>query len=66
MNGDRHTDLEMLNLFNARERPLGDWVKLCTDVDPRLKLGLVKTPPNAAMSIIELVYHADSGMGTPQ
>ena len=65
-NGDRHTDLEMKNLFNARERPLEDWIKLCTNADPRLKLGVVKTPPDSSLSLIELVYHPDSGTGSPQ
>ncbi|KAK2739529.1 hypothetical protein FQN55_009405 [Onygenales sp. PD_40] len=59
----RHSDLEMMNLFNSRERPLADWIQLCKDVDPRLELGLITTPPGAALSIIELIFRDGDGNG---
>lgn len=52
-------DLEMMTTFNARERPLADWVKLCSDADPRLKLRRVSKPEGSVMSILEFVFDAD-------
>ncbi|KAL5332378.1 S-adenosyl-L-methionine-dependent methyltransferase [Aspergillus crustosus] len=52
----RIMDLEMLTTFNARERPLADWVKLCADADRRLKLRSVAKPEGSVMSILEFVY----------
>jgi 6-hydroxytryprostatin B O-methyltransferase len=49
-------DLEMLTTFNARERPLADWVKLCADADQRLKLRSVSKPEGSNMSILEFVF----------
>ncbi|KAL1987596.1 hypothetical protein VTN96DRAFT_3196 [Rasamsonia emersonii] len=55
----RIMDLEMMTTFNARERPLADWVKLCSDADPRLKLRRVSKPEGSVMSILEFVFDAD-------
>ncbi|KAL4816688.1 S-adenosyl-L-methionine-dependent methyltransferase [Aspergillus spinulosporus] len=52
----RIMDLEMLTTFNARERPLADWVKLCADADRRLKLRSVSKPEGSVMSILEFVF----------
>ncbi|KAL4808157.1 O-methyltransferase-domain-containing protein [Aspergillus unguis] len=52
----RIMDLEMMTTFNARERPLADWVKLCSDADPRLKLKSVSKPEGSVMSILEFVF----------
>jgi 6-hydroxytryprostatin B O-methyltransferase len=49
-------DLEMLTTFNARERPLADWVSLCAEADNRLKLHSVSKPEGSIMSILEFVY----------
>lgn len=53
---DRIMDLEMLTTFNARERPLADWVKLCAEADSRLKLHSVSKPEGSVLSILEFVY----------
>ncbi|KAL4885489.1 S-adenosyl-L-methionine-dependent methyltransferase [Aspergillus karnatakaensis] len=52
----RIMDLEMLTTFNARERPLADWEKLCADADQRLKLRSVSKPEGSNMSILEFVF----------
>ncbi|KAL3472043.1 S-adenosyl-L-methionine-dependent methyltransferase [Aspergillus californicus] len=54
----RIMDLEMLTTFNARERPLADWVKLCSDADERLTLRSVSKPQGSIMSILEFVFDA--------
>lgn len=53
---NRIMDLEMLTTFNARERPLADWVGLCAEADNRLKLRSVSKPEGSIMSILEFVY----------
>ncbi|KAL5041838.1 hypothetical protein BDW71DRAFT_157729 [Aspergillus fruticulosus] len=57
----RIMDLEMLTTFNARERPLADWVKLCADADSRLKLRSVSKPEGSVMSILEFVFDGARG-----
>lgn len=49
-------DLEMLTTFNARERPLMDWVKLCENADSRLKFRAISKPQGSVMSILEFVF----------
>lgn len=49
-------DLEMLTTFNARERPLGDWIKLCQNADSRLKFRAISKPKGSVMSIMEFVF----------
>jgi 6-hydroxytryprostatin B O-methyltransferase len=49
-------DMEMMTTFNARERPLADWVKLCSGVDSRLKLHSVSKPEGSVLSILEFVF----------
>ena len=49
-------DLEMLTTFNARERPLTDWVRLCRNADDRLKFRGVSKPEGSVMSILEFVF----------
>lgn len=56
---DRIMDLEMLTTFNARERPLADWIKLCSEADNRLKLHSVSKPEGSVMSILEFVYEGN-------
>ncbi|KAL4963166.1 S-adenosyl-L-methionine-dependent methyltransferase [Aspergillus stella-maris] len=52
----RIMDLEMMTTFNARERPLADWVKLCADADSRFKLRFVSKPQGSNLSILEFVF----------
>ncbi|GAD92073.1 hypothetical protein AN5415.2 [Paecilomyces variotii No. 5] len=52
----RIMDLEMMTTFNARERPLADWVKLCSDADSRLKLRSISRPEGSVLSILEFVF----------
>ncbi|KAL2824231.1 S-adenosyl-L-methionine-dependent methyltransferase [Aspergillus cavernicola] len=52
----RIMDLEMLTTFNARERPLADWVQLCASADSRLTLRSVSKPNGSVMSILEFVF----------
>ncbi|KAL4923597.1 S-adenosyl-L-methionine-dependent methyltransferase [Aspergillus undulatus] len=52
----RIMDLEMMTTFNARERPLADWVKLCSDADSRFKLRSVSKPDGSNLSILEFVF----------
>lgn len=49
-------DLEMLTTFNARERPLTDWVRLCQNADDRLKFRGVSKPEGSVMSVLEFVF----------
>ena len=44
--------------FNASERDLEGWKALFAQVDQRLKLQSVVTPPGSAHSIMELVLEA--------
>lgn len=48
--------MEMMTTFNARERPLADWVKLCSDADSRLKLRSVSRPEGSVLSLLEFVF----------
>lgn len=48
-------DMEMITTFNARERPLDDWKKLCQDAHPGLKLQRSFKPAGSIMSIMEFV-----------
>ncbi|OOF90715.1 hypothetical protein ASPCADRAFT_211898 [Aspergillus carbonarius ITEM 5010] len=51
----RIMDMEMITTFNARERPLDDWKKLCQDAHPGLKLQRSFKPAGSIMSIMEFV-----------
>ncbi|PCH05686.1 O-methyltransferase, family 2 [Penicillium occitanis (nom. inval.)] len=51
----RTMDLEMMTMFNARERPLADWVKLCSDADSRLKLRSISRPEGSVLSVMEFI-----------
>lgn len=51
----RTMDLEMMTMFNARERPLADWVKLCSDADNRLKLRSISRPEGSVLSVMEFI-----------
>lgn len=53
-------DLEMLTTFNARERPLTDWVKLCENADSRLKFRAISKPEESVMSILEFVFEDEN------
>ncbi|KAL4893186.1 S-adenosyl-L-methionine-dependent methyltransferase [Aspergillus ambiguus] len=56
----RIMDLEMLTTFNARERPLADWVKLVSNTDTRLKFRAVSKPEGSVMSVLEFVFEDDN------
>lgn len=50
----------MLTTFNARERPLTDWVKLCENADSRLKFRAISKPEESVMSILEFVFEDEN------
>lgn len=47
-------NLQMMALFNAKERTLADWKVLFAAADSRLVLKSVHTPNGSEMSIMEL------------
>ncbi|RAQ45435.1 O-methyltransferase [Aspergillus flavus] len=51
----RIMDMEMITTFDARERPLEDWKKLCRDAHLGLKLRRIFKPAGSIMSIMEFV-----------
>ena len=53
----------MQSCANAKERTYDDWVSLFAKVDSRFKLQSVTTPLHSALSIIEVVWMADSQPG---
>lgn len=51
----RFMDMEMMITLNAVERDLEGWKSLFAQVDKKLKLQNVVTPPGSSQSIMELV-----------
>ncbi|KAK1146254.1 hypothetical protein N8T08_003344 [Aspergillus melleus] len=49
----RIMEMEMITTFNARERPLEDWKKLCQGAHPGLKLQRFYKPAGSIMSIMD-------------
>ena len=51
----RGYDLSMKHVFNGKERDADEWASLLAQVDPRLNLHSIKSPPQSMLSIIEVV-----------
>lgn len=51
----RTMDCGMTVLFNGKEREIGEWKTLIGEVDPRLMVKNVKTPPQGGISLLEIV-----------
>jgi 6-hydroxytryprostatin B O-methyltransferase len=51
----RTMDLNMMTLFNARERNMDEWEMIVKAADSRLKIKNVVTPPGSVLSVLELV-----------
>jgi hypothetical protein len=49
-------DVTMLQLLNAKERAVEDWIELFKMADPRFRFVGVQTPPGSRMSIMEAVW----------
>lgn len=49
-------DLQMMTLFNAKERRKSDWEDLIKSTDGRLVLKAFRQPPGAAAQMIEVVF----------
>jgi hypothetical protein len=49
-------DLTMLELLNAKERDVNDWIELFAMADPRFKFLGAKQPTGSRMSIMEAVW----------
>lgn len=47
-------DLEMMTIFNSKEREIGDWQAIFQRADPRLEIRRVVKPPGSVNSIIEV------------
>ncbi|KAH7316781.1 putative O-methyltransferase [Stachybotrys elegans] len=52
----RGFDLAMMELFNARERERGDWVRLFAEADERFQFDGVRTVPGADLAFISAVW----------
>ncbi|KAI0386266.1 sterigmatocystin 8-O-methyltransferase [Hypomontagnella monticulosa] len=50
------TDLRVMALFNAKERPVEAWAKIFRDADERFELGNVKSNPMNFFAVIEAVW----------
>ena len=50
----RATDLTMAQHLNAREREMGDWIRLFESTTPKLRLRGYKLPAGSSMAIMEL------------
>ncbi|KAL4962937.1 S-adenosyl-L-methionine-dependent methyltransferase [Aspergillus stella-maris] len=55
----RARDLTMMQMFNSKERELGEWVALLGEADERLRLVGVKKPFGSALSVLEVRLEAD-------
>lgn len=49
-------DLQMLVLFNAKQRTVEDWGKLVADADSRLELANVYRLPGSAFGLLEIAF----------
>ena len=52
----RAMDLTMLEIWNARERDLGEWKALLGGVHERLVVGRVLRPEGSRLALIETVW----------
>jgi len=52
----RRMDLQMANLNNAMERNLGNWEKIISSTDSRLKVRQVNNPLGSAQAVIVIEY----------
>ncbi|KAK8131340.1 O-methyltransferase family protein [Apiospora sp. TS-2023a] len=50
------TDVRVMALFNAKERPVSKWKSLVQEVDPRFKIEKVEAKPEAFFALIEAVW----------
>ena len=57
----RGYDLSMKHVFNGKERDADEWANLLAQVDPRLKLQSIKSPPKSMLFIIEIVLEEPRG-----
>ncbi|KAL4948258.1 S-adenosyl-L-methionine-dependent methyltransferase [Aspergillus filifer] len=55
----RARDLTMMQMFNSKERELGEWKALLGEADERLQLVGVKKPFGSVLSILEVRVQAD-------
>lgn len=51
----------MKHVFNGKERDADEWANLLAQVDPRLKIQSIKSPPQSMLSIIEVVLEEPDG-----
>ena len=52
---DRGFDLSMKHVFNGKERDVEEWTAMITQVDSRLQIQKIVSPPGSLLSIIEVV-----------
>ncbi|KAL4796326.1 S-adenosyl-L-methionine-dependent methyltransferase [Aspergillus venezuelensis] len=57
----RARDLTMMQMFNSKERELGEWMALLGEADGRLRLVGVKKPFGSALSVLEVRLEVDEG-----
>ena len=57
----RGYDISMKHVFNGKERDADEWASLLAQVDPRLELRSIKSPPQSMLSIIEVVMKEPDG-----
>ncbi|KAK8044010.1 O-methyltransferase family protein [Apiospora rasikravindrae] len=50
------TDVRVMALFNAKERPVSKWKSLVEEVDPRFQIEKVEAKPEAFFTLIEAVW----------
>jgi hypothetical protein len=50
------TDLRMMALFNAEERPVGAWEKMFESADERFDIVRVKADPMTLMVVMEVEW----------
>lgn len=50
------SDLRIMALFNARERPVDAWAKIFRDADERFELAHVNANPLTFISVVEFVW----------
>jgi hypothetical protein len=51
-------DMQMMLVYNAREREMADWEKVIAGGDSRLKIRSCKTPLGSAQSILEIGFES--------
>jgi len=53
--GMRIRDMQMMVMHNALERDEGEWRRLLTETDPRLRLVAIRKPAGSALSLLEVI-----------